>query len=158
MEKAKRRASVMARISRAPRAAILLAALSVLVGCGTQTPEQVLRAELSGMQKAVEDGDVQKAMSVVTEDFGGPDGMDRAALHNLLRMHVLGGRRIGVTATPFGITVRGHDATVTFDVVLTGSGQGRWMPDRAGAYEVTTGWRFNDGNWQLHHADWQTRR
>ena len=158
MEKAKRHASVIARISRDLARTLRVSAVLALAACSGETPEQVLRAELAGVQAAIEQGDVQKAISVVSEDFGGPNGMDRAALHNLLRMQVIGGRRIGVTTTPFRIDIQGDDATVTFDAVLTGSGQGRWMPDRAGAYEVTTGWRFSGDDWQLHHADWQARR
>ena len=162
MEKAKTCPSVMRRLTFAARSAWRCVALAgVLLGlaaCSAEPPEQALRKQLAQLQQAVEAGQVDDAMDLISEDFGGPQGMDRAALHNLLRLQVLGNRRVGVTTTPAEIQLQQDSATVRFNALLTGSGQGRWLPDQAQSYAVTLGWRLHDGQWQLYHADWQANR
>jgi len=162
MEKAKAYQSVMLRLTvAARRAGMRLSALVVLIGlsaCSAEPPEQALRKQLAQFQQAVEQGQVQDAMDLVAEDFAGPRGMDRAALHNLLRMQVLANRRVGVTTSPYEIALQAQTAAVRFNAVLTGSGQGNWLPDQAQTYAVTLGWRLHEGEWQLYHADWQANR
>lgn len=136
-----------------------MAALAVVVAaCSRPDPEQQLRDQIARMQAAVEERAPADAMAAVGEDFSGPGGMDRAALHNLLRMQLLANQRVGVTTGPLSLELRDGSATVRFDAMLTGSGRGQWLPDRAQAYEVTTGWRLREGRWQLNHAQWQPRR
>lgn len=162
MEKAKAYESVMSRLTVATRrTGMRLFALFVLLGltaCSTEPPEQALRKQLTELRQAVEQGQVQDAMERVAEDFTGPRGMDRAALHNLLRMQVLANRRVGVTTSPYDIALQQDTAAVRFNAVLTGSGQGNWLPDQAQTYAVTLGWRLQEGEWRLYHADWQANR
>ncbi len=94
-------------------------------------------------------------MAWVAEDFSGPQGMDRAALHNLLRAQLLMRDRVGVTTGPLDVVMQADTAMIRFDALLTGAGRGRWVPDSARAYRVTTGWRREGDDWQLHHADWR---
>ena len=129
-----------------------------MAACTRDTPEEQLRVQLSALQQAVEEGNARDAMNAVAEDFGGPQGMDRAALHNLLRAQVLAGRRVGITTTPYRITVNGDSATVKFDAVVTASGQGQWLPENARGFAVSLGWRREGDAWRLHHADWQDSR
>lgn len=49
--------------------------------------------------------------------------------------------------------MQGSTATVRFSVLLTGGG-GRWLPDQAQHYQVTTGWRLRGSDWELYHAQW----
>ena len=158
MEKAKGYQSVMSRLTVIRRFVTTPVLLLALAACSSEPPEQALRTQLVQLQQAVEQGQVQEAMSRVSEDFSGPRGMDRAALHNLLRMQVLANRRVGVTTSPYQIQLREDSATVRFDAVLTGSAQGRWLPDQAQTYAVTLGWRLHDDQWRLYHADWQANR
>lgn len=136
---------------------LLVLAIFSLSACGATSPEQALREQLDSVQAAVEAGEVADAMAPVADDFSGPRGMDRAALHNLLRMQVLAGRRVGVTTTPWQIDIQGEQAKVRFDAMLTASGQGQWLPQNAQAFDVTLGWRMQDGDWVLHYADWQPK-
>lgn len=137
--------------------ALLLLCLS-LAACDRSTPEQRLRQQLSALQTAIEAQRINEAMQSIAEDFSGEGGMDRAALHNLMRVQVLGRGKVGVTTGPLDVRMQQDTATVRFDAVLTGGGQGRWLPDSAQAYTVTTGWRQQDGEWRLYHAQWETRR
>lgn len=155
MENAKRYESVMKRLRLQSGRWTLLMLVLLLSACTRSSPEQALRTQLQDMQKAVENGEIRDAMAAVAEDFSGPRGMERAALHNLLRMQVLGGRRVGVTTTPYQIELRGDAATVRFNALLTASGQGQWLPQQAQNFDVTLGWRLRGDDWQLHYADWQ---
>ncbi|MGV8959001.1 MAG: YybH family protein [Stenotrophomonas sp.] len=134
----------------------LLFALIVLVlgGCKAAPPEQRLRETVARMQLAVAGGDARGFMGSVAEDFVGNDGMDRAALAQMLRAHLLLNREVGLHAGPLAIEMDGDTAIMRFTVVLTGS-SGRWLPERGQLQSITSGWRQVDGQWQLYHAQWQ---
>ncbi|MEQ7896139.1 hypothetical protein [Xanthomonas arboricola] len=131
--------------------AILVVALS---GCTRAAPEQRLRATLEAMHQAIEARQVGEAMAPVAEDFVGEQGLDAAGLRRLMQLRMLGNRRIGVTLGPVDVQLRDDTARVRFTALLTG-GSGRWLPEQAQTYQVTTGWRLQDGDWQLIHAQWE---
>ncbi|MGN7831403.1 nuclear transport factor 2 family protein [Pseudoxanthomonas sp. 22568] len=133
----------------------MLAVMLVLAGCSRSSPEQQLRDQFAALQQAVEERQPAEAMDGVAEDFSGPAGMDRAALHNLLRAQLLARDSIGVTTGPLEVSLQGDTATIRFDALLTGSGRGRWLPDSAQSYRVTTGWRRDGDDWRLYYAEWQ---
>lgn len=131
--------------------AILVVALS---GCTRAAPEQRLRATLEAMHQAIEAREIGEAMAPVAEDFVGEQGLDAASLRRLMQLQMLGNRRIGVTLGPVDVQVRDDTARVRFTALLTG-GSGRWLPEQAQTYQVTTGWRLQDGDWQLTYAQWE---
>ncbi len=128
-----------------------------LAACDSTPPEERLRQQFSAMQSAVEEKRAGDFMAGVSEEFAGTGGMDRGALHNLLRVSTLGQASVGVTTGPLDVQVQGNDATVKFSVLLTG-GTGRLLPQQAQTYQVTTGWRLEDGEWRVHYADWDASR
>ncbi|PPT56257.1 hypothetical protein XarbCFBP8138_08730 [Xanthomonas arboricola] len=134
--------------------AILVVALS---GCTRAAPEQRLRATLEAMHQAIEARQIGAAMAPVAEDFVGEQGLDAAGLRRLMQLQMLGNRRIGVTLGPVEVQLRDDTARVRFTALLTG-GSGRWLPEQAQTYQVTTGWRLQDGDWQLIHAQWEPAR
>jgi len=93
-------------------------------------------------------------MEGVAPDFVGNDGMDRAALHNLMRAQALGNSTISVTTSPVEIEMKSGQATLRFTVLLT-SGQGRFLPDSAQTYSITSGWRREDSEWRVYYAQWK---
>ncbi|WP_369975301.1 nuclear transport factor 2 family protein [Xanthomonas bundabergensis] len=129
------------------------ALLLALPGCQRDSAEQRLRKDMAALQEAVEEHRLRDAMAGVADDFAGEAGMDRAALHNLLRAQFLANARIGVNTGPLSIALQGDDATVRFDAVVSG-GDARLLPERMQRYEVVTGWREQDGRWRLRHAQW----
>lgn len=129
------------------------ALLLAVSGCQRDTAEQRLRKDMAALQEAVEQRRLRDAMAGVAEDFAGEAGMDRAALHNLLRAQFLANARIGVSTGPLSIALQGDDATVRFDAVVSG-GDARLLPERMQRYAVVTGWREQDGRWRLRHAQW----
>lgn len=127
--------------------------LLLLGGCSPVDPEARLRAEIASMQQAVQSRQPGEVMDRVTADFSGNGGMDREALHNLLRVQFLANADVGATIGPLEVALQGDHATARFSALLTG-GNGRWLPDQAGAYQVTTGWRLDGGSWKLYTAQW----
>ncbi|MCL1498840.1 hypothetical protein A7D16_05970 [Xanthomonas nasturtii] len=124
-----------------------------LLGCTRAAPEQRLRATLEQMHQAIEAREIGDAMAPVADDFVGENGLDAAGLRRLMQLQMLGNQQIGVTMGPVEVELRGETATLRFTALLTG-GSGRWVPDQAQTYQVTTGWRLRDGDWQLYHAQW----
>ncbi|HEV7270682.1 nuclear transport factor 2 family protein [Pseudoxanthomonas sp.] len=135
----------------------LLACLSLLAACASDTPEARLRQQFDTMQAAVEAGSPSDFIEGVSTDFVGEDGLDRAALHNLLRARALTNTRIGATTGPLDVSVDGDNAEVAFDLLLT-AGQGGVLPDQAGTYRVVTAWRLEADDWRVHHARWERGR
>jgi hypothetical protein len=126
----------------------------LLAGCTRTPPEQRLREQMAAMQQALEQRQPGAFMDGVAEEFGGNGGMDRAALQQMVRGQALVNANIGLTLGPAEVEVRGDRATVRFSAVATG-GSGRFVPDRAQAWDVTSGWRDQDGHWRLYYAEWK---
>ena len=134
--------------------AACLAVLVVLAaGCSREPPEQALRTTIAGMQAAAEARDSDALVESFSEDFVGPDGMDRDQFRRYLAVIWLRNREVGVSLGPLEVELIGERATVEFTAGATG-GTG-WMPDRAQVYRVSTGWRIEDGQWRLISARWE---
>ena len=134
--------------------AVLCIGMSLLPGCSRSTPEDALRVQLQQMEQAATAREPRAFMDGVAEDFSGEGGIDRAALHNMLRMQFLANSTVGVTTGPVTIQMHDDKATVGFSAVLTGGG-GRVLPDRVQSYQVTSGWRLQDGEWKVYVAEWK---
>jgi len=133
---------------------LVLCALTAIVACHRDSPEEALRVQLQEMQSAAGEGRMGDFMKGVAGDFTGNEGMDRAALHNLLRMQALAKSNLGVATGPLQIQMQGNQATVRFDVLLAG-GSGRFLPDSARTYSITSGWRIEEGEWRVYYAQWK---
>lgn len=132
-----------------------LALAWLLAGCTRTPPEQRLREQLAAMQQALEQRQAGAFIDGVAEDFGGNGGMDRAALQQVVRAQVLANASIGLTVlAPAEVQLQGDRATVHFKVAATG-GSGRLLPDSAQAWEVTSAWRDEDGQWRIYYAEWR---
>jgi hypothetical protein len=131
-------------------AGLVLCALMVVSACHRDSPEAALRAQLQEMQSAAGEGRMGDFMDGVTDDFVGNGGMDRAALHNLLRMQALGKSNMSATTVQW----QGNEAIVRFDALLAG-GSGRFVPDSAQTYSITSGWRIESGEWRVYYAQWE---
>jgi hypothetical protein len=154
MENAKILESRLRAVRSPARAGLLLLALAALAACARDTPETALRAQLQRMQAAATERRAGDFMEGVAADFVGNEGMDRAALHNLMRAQVLGNSTIGVTTGPVEIDMKSDQATLRFTALLAG-GSGRFIPDSAQTYSITSGWRLEDGQWRVYYAQWK---
>jgi hypothetical protein len=137
-------------------AGLIAVSIMLFSGCSRAPEEQRLRDSIEAMQVAVLERRAGDFMERVAEDFIGAGGIDRAALHNLLRAQMLRNASIGATLGPLEVKLQGERAQVDFDAVLTG-GAGGMLPERAQAYAIKTGWRLEQGEWRLFHAEWEPR-
>lgn len=137
-------------------AAALAMVLAVLAAaaCSRTSPEQRLREQIGRMQAALEQRQPRVFIDGVAEDFAGNGGMDRAALQQAVRAQVLAHADVGLTLGPAEIELQGDRATVRFSALATG-GSGRLLPERAGGWHITSGWRDEDGQWLLYYAEWR---
>lgn len=133
---------------------LTLCALTAISACHRDSPEAALRTQLQEMRSAVDEGRIGDFMESVTGDFVGNEGIDRAALHNMLRKLALGKSNLSTTTGPLRIEIRGDQATVRFDAFLAG-GSGRFLPDSARSYSITSGWRIEKGEWRVYYAQWE---
>ena len=134
-------------------AAALLPCVLALAGCGSEPAEQRLRSTIDAMELAAVERRPGDFMDSVAADFVGNGNIDRAAMHNLLRAQLLRNAEIGVTRGPLEVELQGDRATVRFKLVATG-GSGGLLPERAQGYDITSGWRDEDGEWKLFLAVW----
>lgn len=129
-------------------------AFLAIAGCDSTPPEQKLRDTIAQMQADGEAKKVSAVMDVVAEDFVGRGTMDKQQLQRFLTLVALQNAELGVTTGPVEVEVMGERARATFTLGASGGAAGRWLPDRAQVYEVTTGWRMEGGDWKLVSADW----
>lgn len=134
----------------------MLAAVLAATGCSRPPPEERLRASLAGMQQALADREPGRFMEHVAADFVGNNGVDREALQQMVRAQLLLNQRVDVVTGPAQVELRGDGATVGFSAVVAG-GSGRLLPERGGSWQLSTGWREEDGHWRLHYARWERR-
>ncbi|KAF1709811.1 hypothetical protein CSC70_08925 [Pseudoxanthomonas kalamensis DSM 18571] len=131
----------------------LILVTMLMSACSRPPAEERLRHQVETMLEAVRTGNARGFMAGVTEDFAGNGGMDRAALHNLLRAQILANADIGISSGPWDIQVQGEHASLRMRVILAGGG--RLLPDRAQTYDLTSGWREEDGEWRVYYAEWK---
>ncbi len=105
------------------------------------------------MQAAAEARDASRLVESVSEEFVGPDGMDRDQFRRFAAVVWLRDKEVGVGLGPLDVALVGQGARVDFTAGTTG-GAG-WLPDRAQVYRVKTGWRLEDGEWMLLSATWE---
>lgn len=113
-----------------------------------------MRTQVQAMQSAAGEGRIGDFMTGITDDFAGNEGMDRAAMHNLLRMQALAKSNLSAATGPLRIQMQGDQASVRFDLILAG-GNGRFLPDSAQTYSITSGWRIEKGKWRVYYAQWE---
>lgn len=128
-----------------------------LLACARPGPESALRQSIADVHEAIEARDASAIDGHLADDFIGPDGMDRQAAKRLALGLFLRNRDIAAGFGPLDLQLSGPDhASVRFTVAVTG-GAGGLLPDNAQVYDVRTGWRFDDGHWQLTSAEWKRK-
>lgn len=123
------------------------------VACSRTPDDQAIRAAISAGAAAMEAHRGKDVLDLVSDDFIGNDGIDRAELGNLLRAHTLGANTIGVRIGSVAVEVQGDRAIARFDADVSDS-SGRWIADRATTLHVETGWRRQGREWRCYNAKW----
>jgi ketosteroid isomerase-like protein len=139
--------------------AIAMAVFAMFVfaaGCSRSTPEQALRKDLSALQSAIEARDAGALRDFLADDFVGNDGLDRDGARRMAAVLFMRNRDIGTTVGPLDVVVQGEHATVRCTVVLTG-GDGGLLPRSGSVYNVTSGWRMQEGSWKMTSVAWRQK-
>ena len=145
-------ARVRPRQARLARAGVLLLAM-VVVACARPDPEVALREAVAELQSTIEQREPAAMQQHLAEDFIGNDGLDRDGARRLAAGLLLRHRDVAIDTGPLRLELAGEHAVVRFTAMLRG-GSGRLLPDAARVYEVETGWRLEDGRWQMTSARW----
>ncbi len=137
-----------------PWIALVFLLMAALAGCRHTPDEEQVRKAIAATVAGAEAGKASDTVEALTDDFDGDAGqLDKRALANLVRVYALRGQSIHVLMGPTTIQPRGDRIVATFTGTLTaGSGV---LPDNAGAYQVETGWRKEDGAWRCFTATWK---
>jgi len=146
----------MAQLRKIVSCWILIGLLMAVSGCARTPSEEALRDTVDALRQSIEDRNADALNDVLAEDFVGPDGLDRKGARRIAVLQGMRHDRVGVTLGPLDVQARGDHATVRFTAALTG-GSGRLLPDSARAYEVETGWRFDEGAWRMTSATWNPK-
>ena len=124
-----------------------------LSGCRKEPPEQALRDTIAAMETAAERHDTDALFEPIAEDFAGSEGMDRQAFRRYVTFMGMRSKSVGVQLGPLDVKLYDQRATVSFPAALS-AGEGL-LPDRVQVYDVDTGWRLDNGQWQLISAKWK---
>lgn len=143
--------AVMCGLRAAAAAAVL-----VVAGCGQEPAEERLRERVAAMEQALERREPGVFMEGVAGNFIGEGGLDRRGLRGLLAAQMMRNAEVSAVLGPLDIQIQGDQARLAFDVVVTG-GAGGFLPERAQAYRVESGWRDGADGWQVVEADWEPR-
>lgn len=129
-----------------------IALFSLLQGCSRDDPETALRARIAALAESIE-REPAALQQYLAEDFIGNDGLDRSGARAMALGYRMRYRDTGVVVGPVALQMGPGHATARSTVVLRG-GSGL-LPEGAGAYEVESGWRLEDGEWMLASIRWQ---
>lgn len=127
-----------------------------LAACGRAPPEQALRERIDLLQRGIDRRDAGAIEALLAPDFVGNGGLDRKGARRLAAATFLRYRDVGTRFGPLRVEMRGDGrATVRFTAVVTG-GRGI-LPEDGQVYEVTSGWRLDEGDWRMISAEWAAR-
>lgn len=130
--------------------------LALVAACTRSPPEERLQHAVDSVVAAIEARDAGAVGEWISEDFIGPEQMDREGAMRLARLMFLRHRQVGVAVAPAQVELHGEHATVEVEAVMTG-GAGGALPDAARVYRVRTGWRLEGGDWRMTSAEWTAR-
>ena len=135
------------------RVAFMTMFAAASVACSPPPGEDALRQQVVALEAAVEAGEGQAVLGLVTDDFAGPGGMDREGLRRYMAALRLGQRKVEAVVGPQEVELHGVRAAVRADVAV--AGLDRFSPDNTSVRRLDSTWRLVDGEWRLAAADWQ---
>lgn len=143
------------RARAAHTAAALVLLLLTLAACSTDDPEARIRAAISDMERAAEEGRWIDLGGFVAQDFSGLEGQfDRRQFIAFLTLQSRRYQRLEATLLPITVDHQeGNFADARFQVLLTG-GDGL-LPEDGELYAVDTTWIAESGDWLLWRASWR---
>lgn len=131
--------------------AFIVLTLCSLVACQQGSPEDQVRAAFAATIEAVEKGDAAAATELLSQDFQGPEGMDRGAAR-LYMMGVFRQQKVGVTVLANRVQINRDGALQAVELVLTSKGAGL-IPEDMGRRSFVLRWQKTGSHWKLRSMD-----
>ena len=131
------------------RSPIAVAALVLaLAGCKSESPEAQVRKAFGEAVAAVESGDAAGAAELLHPEFRGPEGMTRPEA----RLYLMGWLRqdqVGITILAQRVDLQGQDAYQSVDLLFTGKGAGKLLPDEGSRRSLVLRWVKGGKSWRI---------
>jgi hypothetical protein len=121
---------------------------ALLSGCGSESPEAQVRSAFAEAVAAVEKGDAPRALEALHAGFRGPEGMTRAEA-GLFLGGWLRKEKVGVTILAQKVEARGAEVVQVVELLLTGKGAGRMLPEESSRRTLTLRWVRAGKNWRI---------
>lgn len=125
--------------------------LCTLLACKQGTPEEQVRAAFGSIVDAVEKGDAGTAVELLSQEFQGPEGMDRGAAR-LYLMGVFRQQKVGVTVLTNRVQINRDGALQAVELMLTSKGGGL-IPDDMGRRSFVIRWRKTGSHWKIRSVE-----
>ena len=143
---------------QATKRALVLAlslALAGLAACSSEDPVMVLLADL---EEALEDQDGDAVAELLTDDFQGTDGTDKATVVGTLKRYLAAYQSLDVDISNVETNRRSDSARVKFRAKASGiprnlGGIGDMFPRSIG-YDIDLTLRNESGTWRISQATW----
>lgn len=140
-----------------PNLRLLLSILLLsLAGCTQEPAIENLLQRVDALEHAIEERQVDAAMTMLSDDFTTGTGQDRKDAHRLLLLHTLRHQTIRVIRSQTEASLDSgyaDQAQVRFNAIVTG-GQGL-LPEQGRSYAVDSRWTFAGGEWYLNSLSWE---
>ena len=132
---------------------ITLIALTLcsLVACKQGRPEDQVREAFASTIEAVEKSDAGAASEMLSQNFQGPEGMDRGAAR-LYLMGVFRQQKVGVTVLANRVQINRDGALQAVELVLTSKGGGL-IPEDMGRRSYVIRWRKTGSHWKIRSME-----
>ena len=131
--------------------ALIALTLCSLTACRQGSPEDQVREAFASTIEAVEKSDAAAATEMLSQDFQGPEGMDRGAAR-LYLMGVFRQQKVGVTVLANRVQINREGALQAVDLVLTSKGGGL-VPEDMGRRSYVIRWRKTGRHWKISNVE-----
>lgn len=125
--------------------------LCSLLACKQGSPEDQVRAAFASTVEAVEKSEPGAVAERLTQDFQGPEGMDRSAAR-LFLMGIFRQQKVGVTVLANRVQVNQDGALQAVELVLTSKGGGL-IPQDMGRRSFVLRWRRTGNDWKIRSLE-----
>ena len=125
--------------------------LCSLLACKQDSPEQQVRKAFGATVDAVEKSDAGAAWEMLSQDFQGPEGMDRGAAR-LYLMGMLRQQKVGVIVLANRIQINRDGAVQAVELMLTSKGGGL-VPEDMGRRGFVIRWRKTGSQWKIRSVE-----
>ena len=120
----------------------------LLAACGAESPEAQVRKAFGTAVQSIESGDAATVAEALHTDFRGPEGMTRGEAR-LFLMGWLRQEKVGITVLTQRVDLRGSQAYQSVELLLTGKGAGRLLPEESSRRSLALRWEKVGKAWKL---------